>query len=62
MFVKKMISEMAHEGLVIVSGLLPGVDTLAHEEAIRNRGEDRGSDGTWFFFDLSSQNYKLAKI
>ena len=59
--VKKMIPEMAHEGLVIVSGLASGVDTLAHEEAIRNGVKTVGVMGHGFSLIYPSQNYKLAK-
>lgn len=59
--VKKMIAEMAHEELVIVSGLASGVDTLAHEEAIRNGVKTVGVMGHGFSLVYPSQNHKLAK-
>ncbi len=59
--IEKIIPEMISSGFAIISGMAAGIDTLAHKEAIKNRGKTVAFWGTGLDLCYPTSNHKLAK-
>lgn len=57
---EKLVTELVQAGLVIVSGLARGVDTLAHQVTLRNGGLTAAVLGAGLFNIYPSENLQLS--
>lgn len=61
MIAEKIIPDLVRSGFVIVSGLARGVDTLAHEMALRSGGDTIAILGSGLDQIYPAENHHLAK-
>jgi DNA processing protein len=59
---KILVNELVDKGFVVVSGLAEGVDTIAHETAIKQEGKTIAVIGTPLNKVYPKENYNLFKI
>ncbi|MCM3765744.1 DNA-processing protein DprA [Neobacillus niacini] len=59
--IRSLFPELIENGIVIVSGLAKGIDTLAHEHAIKNNGRTIAVIAGGLYHIYPKENVKLAK-